>query len=555
MFSELFLRGDTDPDWDYILRGICFGFRVINPDCHIDYQAQGRRVRDPVDHAVVTEKLKGEIDRGCVSVVCDRPSCVHDIFCVPKEGGGARAIVDCSKPTGCSVNSHTDQVSVKFRYKSVDNVAELMERGDYLSTVDIKDAYRAIAIHPRDRDRQGLHWDFDPLDPSACTYMKDNRLCMGLSSSPYVFSKISDFVVRCAVREGTGRVVNYLDDFCVISSDFAEGCRDQSVIMAILRRLGFHISFSKLVSPSTSARFLGIIIDTVSLEMSLPQDKLDKLVAILRHFKGRRKATRRDLERLGGLLAHCSKVIRGGRTFCRRIYDSMSSVREPYFKVRLGSGFREDIAWWCDFAATFNGKAKILGRFAAHISTYSDASSWGFGATHGPRWVVGAFDPGEDEKIGARVGHHHFPPEGSCAEAHINTREMWAVLSAAINWAHLWGNSSVVMVTDSTTVRAALNTGRSRSPAIMGFLRRLFWLSVEHNFEFSAVYIRSAENVICDALSRLGVESSWTRIREADRMGCMCCHVLFTDSDSLCAYRGREPGGGEEGIPEAGIRP
>ena len=30
VFSECFLRGDVDPDWDYILKGIIFGFKVIN---------------------------------------------------------------------------------------------------------------------------------------------------------------------------------------------------------------------------------------------------------------------------------------------------------------------------------------------------------------------------------------------------------------------------------------------------------------------------------------------------------------------------------------------
>lgn len=32
--------------------------------------------------------------------------------------------------------------------------------------------------------------------------MVDNRICMGLSSNPFIFSKISDFEVHCVVREG-----------------------------------------------------------------------------------------------------------------------------------------------------------------------------------------------------------------------------------------------------------------------------------------------------------------------------------------------------------------
>ena len=213
--------------------------------------------------------------------------------------------------------------------------------------------------------------------------MKDNRLCMGLASSPYVFSKLSDFIVCCAVREGVTKVVNYLDDYCIISPTAAEGCQHQATVIAILRRIGFFVSFKKLRAPNTTVRFLGIDIYSVALEMRLPEDKLAKLMLTLDSMKGRSKTTRRELERLGGILAHCSKVVRGGRTFCRRIYDAINSIREPHHKVRLAAGLREDVDWWCGFAACFNGKAKILGCFAAHISTYSNASNFGYGAMHG----------------------------------------------------------------------------------------------------------------------------------------------------------------------------
>ena len=39
-------------------------------------------------------------------------------------------------------------------------------------------------------------------------------------------------------------------------------------------------------------------------------------------LEGRRKTTRLQLEQLAGLLAHCAKVVRGGHTFYRRIYDT-----------------------------------------------------------------------------------------------------------------------------------------------------------------------------------------------------------------------------------------
>ena len=62
---------------------------------------------------------------------------------------------------------------------------------------------------------------------------------MGLSSSPYMFSKISDFIVRCLVRGGFEECVNYLDDFCVVSYMMAGCTTAQWALLAILLRLGF----------------------------------------------------------------------------------------------------------------------------------------------------------------------------------------------------------------------------------------------------------------------------------------------------------------------------
>ena len=120
---------------------------------------------------------------------------------------------------------------------------------------------------------------------------------MGLASSPYVFSKLSDFIVCCTVREDVTKGVNYLDDYCIISPSAAEGCHHQTTVIAILRRIGFFMNFKKLRSPDMTVRFLGMDIDSVALEMRLSEDKLE------------------NLKKLGGILAHCTKVVKGGVDF------------------------------------------------------------------------------------------------------------------------------------------------------------------------------------------------------------------------------------------------
>ena len=80
---------------------------------------------------------------------------------------------------------------------------------------------------------------------------------------------------------------------------------------------------------------------------------------------------------------------------------------------------------------------------------------------------------------------------------------MWAVLAASNRWAHNWRNFSIILITDNSTVQTALSTGKSNSKGIMTLLRKLFWILTEFNFEYMSVYIKSKDNALADALSRI----------------------------------------------------
>ena len=170
-FIESYLRGQVDTDADYILRGIAFGFKVV--DDSFDGKLLTMWERD-----LIGEKLKAGLAAGMISEVEEEPTCIHAMFVVPKDGGGGRVVVDCSKPKSSSVNNATSSVASKFKYLGVNHVVDLIEKGDYLSSTDIKDAYKAVQIYPGHRGRQGLCWRFAAGEDYK--YMVDNRLCMVL---------------------------------------------------------------------------------------------------------------------------------------------------------------------------------------------------------------------------------------------------------------------------------------------------------------------------------------------------------------------------------------
>ena len=101
-------------------------------------------------------------------------------------------------------------------------------------------------------------------------------------------------------------VANYLDDFLIYGKDFEECQRGQNSLIRLLSDLGFMVSWKKCSSPSQEVRYLGIIINSNNLTLSLPEDKLVKLRNELQFFVGRNRATKKQIQCLCGIIAHCS---------------------------------------------------------------------------------------------------------------------------------------------------------------------------------------------------------------------------------------------------------
>ena len=126
------------------------------------------------------------------------------------------------------------------------------------------------------------------------------------------------------------------------------------------------------------------------------------------------------------------------------------------------------------------------------------------------------------------MSHHQYSvkKQGGDIE-HINALEFYPILAAAKRWGGLWRGRRVCMITDNTAVMHAINSGRSKSKKVMTGLRELFWLSITFNYQISSVYIKSANNIVCDRLSRLNDYVSLARIRAIDKASVMCCSEKF----------------------------
>ena len=527
MFSECYLWDSVDENAEYLLKGACFGYHVVNENCPCRYKEQNyNSILSTRNHEIMSTLVKKELSVGKVTLVDELPRCVHSLGAVekvsPDDSYGIRPITDCSRSDNIDcVNSYVDEICETFKYKGLDDVSDIVTNSAYMSVCDISDAYRSVNIYAADREYQGLEWDF--RDGQGPSYMMDNRLCFGLSSGPAVFNALSELVVRCMDRRGHMDTINYLDDFLVVRPTMESCMEAQRTLIHVLRVIGFSISYKKLLGPAQVVRYLGIDVDSVNMNLSLPVDKLIRLKTVVDSFLNRKKATKKELEELTGLLNHCAQVVRGARTFMRRLYDACNSVSKQHYKVRLSQEFKADLIWWQEFAAVFNGKARIMAHPSLAIASYSDSSFYGFAAYHNTDWLAGCWDKKEGAKLKLVFGHHWCEGPESWNE-NINELEFWPVLCAANRWGHLWDDYKVILHTDNTQVLHTLNSGRSANRVCMGWVRKVFWVAVKQNFYYSSVYIPSRYNVICDALSR------WCEVDARSRL------LDATSPDSLCCY-------------------
>ena len=154
-----------------------------------------------------------------------------------------------------------------------------MTPGCFFAKVDLHSAYRSVGISKSSQRVTGLKWILN----RRTVYLRDSKLCFGAKLSPGIFHRLTQAVKRMMARKGYDLLVVYLDDFLVIA-DSREACAEAlSVLIQLLRKLGFAIHWGKVVDPTTKITFLGIELDSLAMSLRLPADKL---VALRQELQG-----------------------------------------------------------------------------------------------------------------------------------------------------------------------------------------------------------------------------------------------------------------------------
>ena len=422
-----------------------------------------------------------------------------------------RIIHDLSWPQdGTSINAHISPEQFSMSYMSVDDVVQqIRQTGQHtlLAKLDLADAFHHVMVRPVDWELLGSSYQRSPDDPPE--YYVSTVLPFGLRSSPKLFTDFAHATKLIMLYKGASMVEHYLDDFITLGPPDSSVCQDNlDLMLETCSQVGFAVNPNKVKGPSTVLEFLGIIIDTDLMELRISDERLHSILEELQLWHGRKRGKKRDILSLIGKLIFISKVVRSGRSFVRRLIEVSKKVANLNHSVKLNRQFQADIEWWLAFLPSWNG----IGMWyesdwtaSVDIELYTDASNIAMAGYYRGAWFV--------ELVGDR-------------KESINWREMYAVVQAAATWGAQWSGKRILFHVDNMSVVHILQSGTSKSPAMMDLVRALLFIAAFYQFEFSSAYINTHDNVIADSLSRLDFHKFWRLVPAAD--SCMTQPQLDT---------------------------
>ena len=313
-------------------------------------------------------------------------------------------------------------------------------------------------------------------------------LPFGLRSAPFIFNCLAEAIEWLARQRGIAPIHHYLDDFFIAGPQCSQHL---DTLTSLCELLNIPLTEDKREGPTTQLEYLGILLDSSSLEARLPPDKLQELKVTLPLWKERASFSKQELLSLIGTLSFAAKVVPAGRTFLRRAIDLSTSASQPHETISLDRGFRLDILWWLTFASPWSGKSFFLlpnRTPSPDLELFTDSSGCtGFGAYLQGEWFNGGWSAEQ-------------------ANLSIQYKELYPIVLSACVWSRL----KVRFNCDNLAIVSCIKTG-----CPLHLLRNLIYMSAIHNFSTSAQHIPGTHNIIADSLSRFQMQKFYHHAPQA----------------------------------------
>ena len=186
---------------------------------------------NPLRNSYLLEALHQLIDKNAVEPVSNQTSLgfYNRLFLVPKPNNKWRPILDLS-------NLNQFLKVEKFKMETPETIRTSLLQGEWVTSVDFKDAYFHIPI--QEQSRKYLRLRFQDR-----TY-QFKALPFGLSTAPMEFTVVAKEVKLMAIHKGI-RIHQYLDDWLVRAKSLQTRLRHTQMLVKICQDLGWLVNLEK----------------------------------------------------------------------------------------------------------------------------------------------------------------------------------------------------------------------------------------------------------------------------------------------------------------------
>jgi hypothetical protein len=390
-----------------------------------------------IQSEICDREVKSLLEKGAIEkIATSTEGFISGLFVIPKRSGGFRPIVNLKSLNKFVRPEH-------FKMEGISSLQELIRRDDFFVKIDLKDAYLTVPVHPEDRKFFRILWG-GVLYQFRC-------LAFGLSSAPWIFTKILKPIVNFLRRQGL-RLIIYLDDILILNSNAEGAGRDYLFAVSILEKCGFLINLEKSVgTPEQVIEYLGLIIDSKSLSLSLRPEKIVEIIDLCGKALERVSVSLRDIAKILGNLAWAIKAIPFAQSHyrdlqaqyiesCKQLGGSLNST------IILDKKSKQNLTWWIANVRESNGRP--MSATDPDLTIFSDASLSGWGAVMNEVSSKGPWTLGDKNR-------------------HINELELLAALNGLKCFTSQVSNLSVRLMLDNfMAVHYITKSGGTRSPAL-----------------------------------------------------------------------------------------
>ena len=443
----------------------------------------------PQQATLLDQQVSEMVGKDAIEVVSNpsSPGFYSRLFAIPKASGGFRPILDLSP-----LNKFLRKV--KFRMDSSETIRREVRPNDWASSLDLKDAYFHIKIHPADRKWLRFTW-------RGMVY-QFKVLPFGLSLAPWAFTRVvKDLVAVC--RPKKIRLHTYLDDWLILASREATCRSHMSFLRNLASKLGFVIHEEKSdFSPSQEFVYLGMLFKTVPHTVQPSQARISSLVDLIKSTQSKHLVPARQLAAVLGKMESLAPLLPLGRLhkrpLQRAVASSFNQAVDSWNKpVNIQPWFTPSVAQWR--VSTWLYTPVPITPPEPLVSIFTDASQKGWGAHMGQLTAHGTWPPA------------HPPP-------HINRLELEAVFRALSKFSPNIPPGHILIRSDNqTTVALINNQGGTHAPDLSRRSEQILLWAQSQGWSLSAKHIAGSANIMADLLSRPDkiIQTEWTLCHEA----------------------------------------